>query len=331
MLDKTKPMDLGDIFSNTFNLIKETFTRNIIIATAFFVPAGILMAYGFDSFFSGMMEAAKNAAERANGNANPEFILSMFSNLGLYFFAILVFIVGYFGATIGITTITCGAINGERTGLGEAFSKVFSITFWRSIGQSLLLILVVGGCILACVIIIMIGMAINKILGILFTVVVIPATIVLIIYLIFIWYFAFVAIVNEDKGIMESFSRSSFLVKGNWWRTFGIIILTSILVDFAVSIISTPISFIFMWDFISQYFKMIAENMSNQKSPEDVFKMMGSLGFGFGAVLIITTILDALVTPLITIVMYFDLRIRKNEFQPVVQENNLQSGELTIE
>jgi len=42
MIDKSKPMNLGDIFDTTFKLIKETFTRNILIAVIFLIPAGIV-------------------------------------------------------------------------------------------------------------------------------------------------------------------------------------------------------------------------------------------------------------------------------------------------
>jgi len=108
MFDKTKPMDLGDIFSVTFNLFKETFTRNIVIASAFLIPAGIVMAYGFDSFFSGMMETARTAAENRNEYSEPDFT-NLFANMGIYFFSLLVFLLGYLGAMIGITKVSCCA------------------------------------------------------------------------------------------------------------------------------------------------------------------------------------------------------------------------------
>ncbi len=108
MFDKTKPMDLGDIFSNTFKLLKETFSRNIVIASAFLIPAGIVMAYGFDSFFSGMMDTARIAAENRNEYSGPDFTI-FFANMGVYFFSILVFLLGYPGAMIGITKVSCCA------------------------------------------------------------------------------------------------------------------------------------------------------------------------------------------------------------------------------
>lgn len=331
MFSKTKPMDLGDIFSNTFKLLKETFTRNIIIASAFLIPAGILMAYGFDSFFSAMMESARTAAEARNNNANsgPDFTF-MFANMGIYFLSLLVFLLGYLAAMIGITKISWSAMNGERINTGEAFSKVFSITFLRIIGQSLLLMLAVSACIFAGFIMIIIGAGSQLVFLIIIGALTLIAGIALTIYLVFRWYFAFNAIVCEDYGVIESFSKSSFLVEGNWWRTFGIVLLVSILIDFAISIITTPITFIAMWDFISQYFRMIAEGNFNENDPEIIFSMMESLGFAFGIVIIITTILDALVTPLFNVVYYFDLKIRKQDFTDLPSIDNPSPGEFLV-
>jgi hypothetical protein len=325
MFDKTKQMELGDLFSNTFKLFKETFSRNIVIASAFLVPAGILMTYGFDSFFSALMETVRTASENRFEYSEPDYTF-IFSNIGIYVLSLLAFLLGYLGAMIGITRISCRAAEGERISIGEAFNKVFSVLYLRCIGQSFLLSLAVSACFFAGIMIIIIGSAAEIVLITVIGVLALIGGIVLMIYLSFRWYFAFVAIVGEDKKVIESFSKSSFLVEGNWWRTFGIVLLFSVLVDFAISIITTPVYFIVMWDFISQYFKMMAEGNINEKDPEVIFGMMESFGFAFGVVIIITTILDALITPLFNVVYYFDLKIRKKDFPETISPDNLPGG-----
>lgn len=327
MFDKTRPMDLGDIFSNTFKLFTKTFSRNIVIATAFLIPVGIIMAYGLDSFFSGMMKFTRNVAENNYLETDPKMMFDLFSNIGMYSFSLVVFSIGYLCAMIGITKVSGSAMNNEQIGLGEAFNKIFSITFWRCLGQAALLYLALTASIFAGIALTIIGASTHLVFLIIIGALGLIAGILIMIYLIFRWYFAFVAIVCDDKEIIASFSKSSFLVEGNWWRTFGIIILISVLVDFAVSIISTPLSFIFMWDFISEYFKMITRGGIHQNDPEVIFRMMESLGFAFGAIIIITTILDALITPLFNVVLYYDLRIRKNDFTDIPSENNLITGD----
>jgi hypothetical protein len=278
-----------------------------------------------------MMEFTKNAADLANGDFDTELLFDLFANIGLYGFAILVFSLGYLCAMIGLTKISYSVANGERISIGEAFNKIFSVTLLRNIGQALLLSLVVFACLSAGIILIAVGAGTEAIPLIIVGVLALMAGVVLMLYLIFRWYFAFVAIVCEDKKVIESFSKSSMLVEGNWWRTFGIVLLFSVVIDFAISIISTPIYFVAMWDFFSQYFKMMAEGNFNENNPEVIFNMMESFGFAFGVVIILSTVLDALVTPLFNVVYYFDLKIRKKDFPELIVSENSTGGVPPIE
>ena len=56
---------------------------------------------------------------------------------------------------------------------------------------------------------------------------------------------------------------------------------------------------------------------SLQNGSVDRFEVLGlfdSLGVGMGIVMFVSYVLSLLITPLISVVMYFDLRARKNEF-----------------
>jgi hypothetical protein len=330
LFDKTKPMDLGDLFSNIFKLLKETISRNIIIAAIFLIPAGLIMAYGMDALFSTIMETARFPSEYSDEFYQPDFAV-VFEKLGIVFFSALVFSIGYLCALIGITRISWDAINGVKTTIGEAFRKIFSVIFLRSIGQGILLSLAAGGCYFFGFIILTIGIGTDIIFIKIIGVFAIIGGILLAIYLIFRWYFAFTAIVCEDKQVIESFSKSSFLVSRNWWRTFAIIILFSIIINFAISLITTPVAFIVLWDFISQYFKMIATGTFNENDPEFFFNIMKSFGFALGIIIIISSILDMLITPLFNTTYYFDLKIRKDDFTETVSPDNLNTSGFVIE
>ena len=54
--------------------------------------------------------------------------------------------------------------------------------------------------------------------------------------------------------------------------------------------------------------------------------MMDSFGFAIGIVIIISSILDALITPVFNVVYYFDLKIRKRDFPEPVASDNLTGG-----
>ncbi|MGG5752470.1 hypothetical protein ACQ3I4_07565 [Zafaria sp. Z1313] len=51
------------------------------------------------------------------------------------------------------------------------------------------------------------------------------------------------AVVAEQRGPLAALGRSWRLTRGSWWRCFGIIALTAIIVGIATSIITTPIGF----------------------------------------------------------------------------------------
>jgi|GEM_PF-1038728 len=315
IFDKTKPMLLGDIFSASFNLIKETFLRNLILALIIILPLGVIFALGLHTFFNTLANSINAVKDNPNAMLSPSRLIEIFSGMGIFFFTVFLFVLGSLAVNIGITKIGCSAMDGEKAGLKEAFKEIFSITYLRCIGQALLISLIVVGIILAGVIIFAVAKAgdfiILKFIGGLY----IFAAILFIIYLIYRWYFAFILIVHKNYGVLKSFSKSSFLIEGYWWRTFGIILLISLVIQFAVSLIITPVSFIFMWDYISQYMNLAAAGAISDKDPSTVINMMKSFGFDIGIVTVISTLLKFLLAPLFNIVLYYDLRIRKNDLE----------------
>lgn len=328
MFDKTKPMLLGDLFSVTFNLIKETFTRNVIIAMVFLIPSGLLMVYGFHTFFEVITHSMKALRYNTSGHAASGQVMSMVGGMFVYYASLTIYFLAQLGAIIGITKISAGAIEGERITLNEAFRKIFSVTYLRSLGQVFLISFVIAGVGVCAIVVIAIAGIWDLVMLKVMAGILIFAGVLFIIYLWFRWYFAFFSIVCEDKHVIESFSKSSFLVKHYWWRVFGIVLLLGILVQFAISIISTPVSFIFMWGFISKYLTMAMNGGDLAKSnPLAFFEMMKSFAVWISVVLIITGILKLLVSPLFKVALYFDLRIRKDEFK----ENNLTAESLSFE
>ncbi len=152
------------------------------------------------------------------------------------------------------------------------------------------------------------------------------AEVLLLIFLYIRWYFSFISLVHTEKGVMMSFSESWNIVKGHWWRTFGIIIVISIVVNFALGLITTPISFGLMWGYFSQYFKMMATG-GNTNDPKVMFDLLNKFGINIGIVLIISVLLHLMITPLFNVVMYFDLKVRKH----VNQESVFGAGSNRVE
>jgi hypothetical protein len=326
MFDKNKPMLLGDIFSNSFNLIGKTIGRNVVIASVFIIPAGIFMVLNLHSFIEVIAATNNSTTQNVAEYTKHDQLMSLLEGLSFFYFSLMIYGMANLAAAIGVTKIGSGAMEGERVTLKEAFAKIFSVTYLRSVGQIIVFYLVIGAFITCGVTLIFLATVVKNVFFGLIVAVLIIAAVIYLIYLIYEWYFAFVSIVCEDKKVFESFSKSFSLVKGCWWRTFGIILLIGIIVQFAISVITTPFSFLFMWNFLSKYFTMAASGFK-ENNPAFSMEILKSFGFGFGLVLVLTVILNSLISPLFKVVMYFDLRIRKHEFVAETSE----PGELSFE
>jgi hypothetical protein len=102
------------------------------------------------------------------------------------------------------------------------------------------------------------------------------------------WTLAVAAMMAEDLGPIRGLRRSWNLVRGQWWRTFGILLLVIIM----QSVIGYALGFLF---------GLIAVAVTSG----DVQLAVVAVG---------STILGALVSPITTIavvLLYFDLRVRK--------------------
>ena len=192
--------------------------------------------------------------------------------------------------------------------LGLYFQK----KYWHVIAQYILFFLAEAGVVFAGVLVLMIF----KLIGIttFIGVILLLAAICFAIYLTIKWYFVVIDLINTDGKIMESFSRSFHLVDNYWWRTLGIIFLISIIVNFAVSIVTTPLSFALSWSYFSHIFSMMAQGSDGKMDPAQSLEFLKAFSHSIGIIVILNLLLQSLVLPMFHIVMYFDLKIRHNDF-----------------
>jgi len=312
MQNSITPMSLGDMFDRLFRLMGKTALRNLMIAIIILLPASVIMVYGMNEFFAMITQIVR--AEELNEIVPHEFIFSMFQGLTVYFGTIIIFMLAYLAATLGVTIVSCAEMTRQQVSWNEALSQIFSIRLLRAYGQAILESLALGCLFIIPVFFIGIGAGTESVGTVLFGVLLIIAAAVCAIFLWVRWAFALPAIAWEDAGVIQSFGRSSFLVKDFWWRTFGILLLLNIIAQFAVSIITTPIQLIALWGFFSKYFVMISSLAEGSVDSFEVLGLFDSLGTGMGIVMFVSYVLLLLITPLISVVMYFDLRARKNEF-----------------
>ena len=119
------------------------------------------------------------------------------------------------------------------------------------------------------------------------------------------------ALVAEPRGIFAAISRSWTLTRRNWWRTFGILLLTSVIVSIIVSVISTPITMLIT---------LFASFGTAEAAADDLSAVL--------PVLILTTAVSAFFGAVgyafqaaVTSLLYIDLRMRREGFDVVLMKD----------
>ncbi len=306
------PMSLGDMFDRLFKLIGKTAVRNIIIAVIILIPASIIFTVGMNDFFSLITKMIRT--EELTQDFTLEVFLPMIKQLTTFSVGYLVFILAYLAATIGVTIVGCAEMSNQPLSWNDALSKTFSRRFGRVVGQQILQYLALGALFFIPIIFIGIGAGSESIGIMLLGIMILLIAGAFAVYLFIRWTFTVVAIAWEESSIFQSFGRSSFLVKGFWWRTFGILLLLTLIAQFAISIITAPVQLFAMWGFITKYFSLINSLAEGATESIEFLELFDSLGIGLGIVTFVSYALLLLITPLIPVIMYFDLRARKNEF-----------------
>ncbi|MHA7241073.1 hypothetical protein [Arthrobacter sp. TMS1-12-1] len=124
------------------------------------------------------------------------------------------------------------------------------------------------------------------------------------------------ALMLEGAGPWTSIRRSWQLTRGTWWRTFGIVLLTSIIVSIITSVISAPLSFAVT---------LLFGFSTSASAPPDV---MGSLPL-IAATQAITALFTAVGYAFqagVTSLLYVDLRIRREGFDVVLMRDHERAG-----
>lgn len=310
MNEPINPMPLGDILDRSIKITGATALRTLIVSAIFLIPACLILTIGLDIFFTSIADVLREgpaAMGSEEGMAAP-----MFGAVFAFMFFEILFGLGYYAAMLGNTVIACGQFEGETITWDAAVKLAFSFRFLKAIGQYILLVLAMGAIFFLPVVFLIGGTASESggliLLGVLGML--IAGGFVM--FLAFRWYFAFTSIAWEDAGVMESFRRSWELVRGNWWRVFGILLLMGIVVNFALSIILTPVYLAAFWGPISNLMQS-ARTMG--PDIEATIQLLESMSLRIAILVLISSLVTVMITPVYTSVLFFDLRARAGEFK----------------
>ncbi|TPW73585.1 glycerophosphoryl diester phosphodiesterase membrane domain-containing protein [Schumannella sp. 10F1B-5-1] len=299
-----RPLTLGDILGATFQVMRRnplpTFGLALLLNAALgIITVGLVGGMLFLTYDRSMSaDAADQDAIWAGGVAGT--VVAFLVSLALQL-VVTAIVQGLVALEVARGTL------GERLRLAGLWRRLKprlgALIGWAGIitGVNLLVIGVVGGGLFALGTLggSAIGIAIG--LGVLFFLAYIVAAIWIGTKLIFVPS----AITLERRSIRGAVARSWTLIRGSFWKTFGIYLLVNVIYSTASQIITTPISFIG---------GIIGGATGADSDPNDPTGMFVTLGIIYAATLVVSLVVSAIGTVMLsatTSILFIDLRMRR--------------------
>ncbi|GAB2741335.1 DUF7544 domain-containing protein [Streptomyces bullii] len=213
----------------------------------------------------------------------------------------LITLIGTVVATALLTTVTSRAVLGKSVTIGEAWRDARPQVL-KLFGLICLLMLITAGIVTAGALPgILVTVAGGGGAGVALTVLGIIGSGVVALWLMIRFSLSSPALMLEKQGIVKAMSRSTKLVRGSWWRVFGIQLLATVIANVIASIIVIPFTF-------------LAAALSGD-GVSGFLNGAGDIGWTFLIVSGIGSVIGSMITfPItagVTVLLYIDQRIRR--------------------
>lgn len=299
------PMNVGEMFETVVKLIGRTFVRTLIVGAILLAAPALLLGVTWSALATSFGAMVEHGA--VDPTAAPDLSL-LLGSISIIVIAVMLFAVCALLMRVAMMRLMCADMEDEIMDWATALKDSFALRTLKLVGAWLLIGLL-GTFAIAVPIL---GMAlIDPGIGALVMLLLIPLGI----WLATRWVFIIQALVWEDADVMQSFTRSSYLVEGFWWRVFGLFILFAIAAQMALSIILTPVSFVAMGGFLASYFTLLMDmTPGGTPDPAALGDLFSSIGYGMVIFVVLSILLTSIVETAYQVVIYYDLRARKGEF-----------------
>ena len=300
-----RPLSLSDVFNASVSYIRTNPKATLGLTTIVVVVAqviALLIQIGPLASAAGVL--SPTAAGRFDQSDVPEISDSAIVGLLLSSTAGIVTTALAGIVLSGLLTVVVGrAIFGSTISIGEAWHRVrgrllplLGVTALEAAGASVLIAVVVG---LVAAVSQIIGGAAAFIVGVLFGL----ALIALLVYLYTMLSFAPTLIVLERIGVWHAISRSFALVKNDFWRVFGILLLAVVVAGVVSGAVAAPFSV------AGQIMLAVGESTRTAIIAVVLISVGGAIG----------QIVTAPFNAGVVVLLYTDRRIRAEAFDLVLQ------------
>jgi hypothetical protein len=237
-----RPLGLSDMYDAAFRIIrfnpKATVGSAVLVATiAWLVPVIVTALLSFT------LDLSLDATD----SASDEELVGLVGSIGSLAVGLMLLAFGTILVTGMIAHVTAAAAVGRRLTLGEAWAATRGKR-WRLIGLALLLglgtLLLMGAYVLLWVAVV-VASGDNTLPVVLWGLASVPAFIcVMAWFWVRVYYLPVPALMLEPVGIFGALARGFALTRKQFWRTFGIALLTLVVVNIASTFLSFPVGII---------------------------------------------------------------------------------------
>ncbi|MFC0515879.1 hypothetical protein ACFFGT_16775 [Mucilaginibacter angelicae] len=218
-IELAKSRDFSETISDTFTFVKQNIKplfKAFFTFSGFFILAGTISAV----FFQIKVTNIANGSMPGPIASRLEYGPSIFETFGVEYFLTIIFYLLTI-TVLKVTTFSYVALYKEKGNQAPSTEELWGYIkyyFWRILGASFVSNLLLGFGFLFCLI---------------------PG-----IYLAPIFALIFPIIVFENASFGYAFNRCFTLIKENWWLTFGILVVTWIIIYVCIMAITLPATMI---------------------------------------------------------------------------------------
>lgn len=293
-----RPLNLGNIYDGAFRIIrfnpKATVGAAVMVtAVAMLVPVVVTLVLTFT------IGIATDASGEVDPDASVAELVGALAAYGSLLLSLVVAQVGVVYVTGMVAHVTRAAAVGRRLGLAEAWAATRGKR-WRLLGLTLVLNLTYLVLLVAYVLlwVLVVVVSTSPWLVVIWGVVSVPAFLALCCWLWIRYYYLPVpALMLEPVGVFGAIGRGWQLSSRQYWRTFGIALLTVLIAQFAGGLLSFPVS--------------LVGNLVALAVPEQAVL---ALIMTQAVALVVQNAFVAPFLAAVTSVQYVDLRMRKEAF-----------------
>jgi hypothetical protein len=234
-----RPLTLGDMYDAAFRIIR--FNPRATVGSAVLVAA---VSMALPVLVTAVLTAVADLSfDRADPSVSTADAVAFVGTLGSLLLGSVLQWIGMILVTGMVAHVTAAAAVGRRLSLGEAWSATRGKR-WRLIGLALLVGLMQGVVIAACALVIVLAvLTLPTWAAVVFALLAVPASVALVCWFyVRVCYLPAPVLILEPVGVGGALARAFRLTHRQFWRTFGIALVTVLVSSIAGSVLSAPFS-----------------------------------------------------------------------------------------